>query len=258
MQSLYPSTTNKAVSGIGKVIVITSGKGGTGKTTTTAAVASCLAALGHKTLAVDCDIGLRNLDVSLSMSDFAGTDFLDVVDERVELSDAVHEHPSIENLFFLSAPATTSAADIDAEKMADFVAAARDAFDFTLLDCPAGIGTGFRLAAQNADTAVIVSTSDVSSIRDASVTAQQLADMELGEIRLLINRYNRRRAKQWRETVDDLIDSAGAQLIGIVREDISVPDAVSDETPLILYSGAGAAQDFLATARRLAGEELPI
>jgi septum site-determining protein MinD len=142
--------------------------------------------------------------------------------------------------------------------MARLIANARENFEYTIIDCPAGLGAGFRLAAQSADTAVIVATGDVSAIRDASVAAARLTDMKISEVRLLVNRFDGRRARRLRETVDDLIDDAGARLIGIVREDARVPDAVSDDTPLVLYGGTGAARDFLDTARRLTGEELPI
>jgi septum site-determining protein MinD len=192
------------------------------------------------------------------MSDFTVTDLLDVLENRVALSEAAHEHPKIPNLFFLAAPASASPEEIDADKMALLIADARENFEYTVIDCPAGIGAGFRLAAKSADAAIIVATGDVSSIRDASVAVARLIDMTIPEVRLLVNRFDGRRARRLRETVDDMIDDAGARLIGIVREDERVPDAVSDDTPLVLYGGTGAARDFLDVARRLTGEELPI
>jgi len=244
--------------GTGKLIVITSGKGGTGKTTTTAAVSSCLAALGHRTLAIDCDIGLRNLDVSLAMSDFAVKDFLDVLSGEVELADAMHEHPHIPNLFFLAAPAFAAPEDIPPDKLHNMLDLARESFDYVIIDCPAGLGAGFRLAASYADLAVIVATGDASSLRDASRAVTELSELGIAEIRLLINRFNRPHARRWNLNIDDFIDAAGARLLGVVREDPRVSDAICGESPLVLYATKGAAMDFLSAARRLAGEELPI
>ena len=243
---------------MGQVIVITSGKGGTGKTTTAATISSCLAALGHRTLAIDCDIGLRNLDVSLAMQDFAVTDFLDVLDGRMTLDEAAHEHPRLPSLFFLAAPTSAAPEDIDMAKMNALLRTARAAFDFTILDCPAGLGSGFRLAAASADTAVVVATGEAASLRDASAAVTRLAEMNISEIRLLINRFDRAHAQRWRDSIDEMIDDTGAQLIGVVREDKHVPDAVSGETPLVLHATGGAALDFLSAARRLTGETVPI
>jgi septum site-determining protein MinD len=207
---------------------------------------------------VDCDAGLRNLDISLGMSDFAVADIADVTDGGMSVADAAHEHPLIPGLFFLSAPGFLPPEEIDPQAMARLLEEARDGFDYCLFDAPAGLGAGFSLAASGADTAVIVATGDVSSLRDAQRTAETLRDMGTGELRLLINRLSRRGWDALRATLDDVVDHVGARLIGVVREDPAVSLSANTDTPLVLYEDRGAARDFLDTARRIAGEPLPI
>jgi septum site-determining protein MinD len=243
---------------MGKIIAVTSGKGGTGKTTSVAAIASCLAALGHKTLVVDCDVGLRNLDLSLGMSDFTVADFSDVAEGRAETADAAREHPRIPNLFFLAAPAYRTPTDIDADAMRSMLRKTSEEYEFTLADAPAGIGRGFANAAEAADTAVIVSMCDLSSIRDAARTADELRRMDIPEVRLLLNRVSGKTLRAMPMSVDEIIDSVGAQLLGIVRNDFAVPIAASNDAPLILFETRGAGRDFLDIARRLRGEDIPI
>jgi septum site-determining protein MinD len=243
---------------MGKIIAVTSGKGGTGKTTTVAAVASCLAALGHRSLVVDCDIGLRNLDIALGMSDFAVSDFSDVAEGRAEPGTAAREHPSVPGLFFLSAPAYRAPADIDRAAMNGMLEALRGEYEFILLDAPAGIGRGFELAAAGADMAVVVSTCDPSSIRDAARTADELRRLKLREVRLIINRVSGRVLRDAPMSIDEMIDAIGARLLGIVRDDPGVPNAAAADAPLILYEWRGAANGFLDIARRLRGEDIPI
>jgi septum site-determining protein MinD len=243
---------------MGKIISITSGKGGTGKTSLVAAVGSCLAALGHRTLVLDCDIGLRNLDIALGMSDFAVSDFTDVAEERVELTTAAREHPRIPRLFFLAAPAYRAPADIDRAAMSKLLGQVKREYEYILLDAPAGIGDGFALAASSSDIGVIVCTCDASSIRDAARTAEELRKMKLKEIRLVLNRVSSRGLRALPMTVDEMIDSVGARLLGIVRNDDNVSSASSGDEPLVLYETRGACEDFLDIARRLTGEDIPI
>ena len=243
---------------MGKVVVVASGKGGTGKTTAVAAVSSCLAALGYRTLCIDCDAGLRNLDISLCMTDFAVSDFTDVLDGLLSLEDACVEHPKIKNLFFLPAPAFTGPEEIVSDAMTELLAAAKESFDYCLIDSPAGIGAGFRLASHGADMAIIVSTGDISSIRDAQRAAELASEMGIRETRLLVNRVNPRTFNKINTTVDDVIDDVSAQLIGVVSEDESVFLSVHNDTPLILAKPKTAARQFLDVARRLTGETLPL
>ena len=243
---------------LGQVIVITSGKGGTGKTTACAAISSCLAALGFKTLAIDCDVGLRNLDISLGMSDFAVSDMADVTEGRTALMDSVHEHPKLLGLYFLSAPLYKPESSISQTAAAALFEKARECFDFVLVDSPAGIGSGFELAARDADSAIVVATANPASIRNAGRAVEVLEELGQHNIRLLINLVDKAGWHRYKTTIDDIIDAIGVRLIGIVRNDNAVPTAAVDEALLVLHSRGRAAHGFLDVARRLCGEELPV
>jgi septum site-determining protein MinD len=243
---------------MGKVIVVASGKGGTGKTTSVGAIASCLAALGHKTLCIDCDAGLRNLDIIIGMSEYAVTDFSDVLEGFVELREACVEHPKIPGLFFIPAPAFRGPGDIDPQSMSALIQRVREEFDYCLIDSPAGIGSGFRLAAKDADMALVVTVGDLSSIRDAQRVVDELLGLGVNEVRLIVNRISLPFLRRIGTTVDDMIDNVGARLIGIVEEDPGVSMASNTETPLILHEDKRAARQFLDIARRLTGERLPL
>lgn len=241
---------------MGKVFVVISGKGGTGKTTTSAAVSSCLAALGHRVLCVDFDAGLKNLDISLGMSDFAVLDFVDVMRGRAELMDACTEHTQIDNLFFLSAPSFCNHDGIDRDAIERFYDICREEFEFIFIDCPAGIGTGFRLAVASADAAIVVTTGDGASMRDAGQAAQNARDFGIDDVRLVVNRIRPRHLRRVRTTVDDVIDTVGARLLGLVMEDQSVYLSADTGVPLVLYSRKRAAMQYLKIARRLRGERI--
>lgn len=243
---------------MGKVIVVASGKGGTGKTTSVGAVSSCLAALGHKTLCVDCDAGLRNLDIIIGMSDYAVTDFSNVLEGQVGLQDACTEHPKISGLYFLPAPAFRGPEDIDPNRMSLLMKQIKDQFDFCLIDSPAGVGPGFRLAAQHTDMALIVAICDMSSMRDGQRVVEELRNMDITEIRLIINRVNIRNLRRIGVTADDVIDTVSARLIGLVEEDEAVFLSSNTETPLILYENKKAALQYLQIARRITGERIPL
>lgn len=242
---------------MGKIAVVISGKGGTGKTTTVAAVSSCLAALGHRTLCVDCDAGLKNLDIALGMTEFAVTDFADVLDGTIPLLDAVREHPRIADLYFLSAPALRPPEEFRADAMASFIGDVRGEFDFCLLDAPSGLGAGFKLAAACADLAIVVTTGEASCIRDAQRAAESAEELCAPELRLIVNRVRPRDYKNTGATVDNVIDAVGARLLGVVAEDRAVMLAAQSGIPLILYKRRRAAYHFLDVARRVAGEEIP-
>lgn len=237
-------------------IVVTSGKGGTGKTSVTGGLASCLAALGHKVLCIDMDIGLRNLDLSLGMSDRALMDFTDVVEGRCSLSRAVVEHPVVKNLFLLTAPLTPR--PIGESAMQALIRESKESFDFILMDSPAGLGSGFRLAVCAADRALVVSTTDPSALRDAQRTVSELRSKLPGRIHLVVNRVQPRLLKKLQTTIDDAMDTAGLPLIGVVPEDQAVPLAAGKGQPLILFSKKGAAIAYLNITKRLLGQYVPV
>ena len=242
---------------MGTVIVVTSGKGGTGKTSLTGGVASCLAALGQKVLCIDLDIGLRNLDISLGMTDRALMDFTDVLEGRCTLERSAVEHPVIRGLYLLTAPVRPTPVAMDEEKMRAMLLQARQRFDYILIDSPAGLGSGFRLATCGADRAVVVSTNDASSLRDAQRTVVELG-RRLDTIHLVMNRIQPKLLRRLRTTIDDAMDAAGLPLLGVVPEDSQVILAANTGEPLILFSRKGAALAYLNIAKRLMGQRVPL
>lgn len=242
---------------MGTVIVVTSGKGGTGKTSLTGGVASCLAALNRRTLCMDMDIGLRNLDISLGMTDRALMDFTDVMAGRCALERAAVEHPVIQGLYLLTAPVRPPAEGLEPERMQALLQRAREQFDYILVDSPAGLGSGFRLAVSGANRGIVVSTNDASALRDAQRTVVEL-DRELETIHLVMNRIQPKLMRRLHATIDDAMDAAGLPLLGVVPEDPKVILAANSGEPLILFSRRGAALAYLNIAKRLMGERIPL
>ena len=242
---------------MGQVIAITSGKGGTGKTTLCAALGTALAAGGKRVLCIDADVGLRNLDISLGMAQLAPVSFADVLAGRYRLAEAT-AHPSVPGLYLLTAPVAEKPETIRFQDFAAMLDEVRRSFDFCLIDSPAGIGDGFHLATLFADRILIVATPDPASMRDAAGTADQLHLMGKERIKLVVNRVTPAlfRALHW--TVDDMMDEIGLQLCGIVPEDDSVVLSAAENVPLLLYTDQGAALGCLHIARRLCGEKLPL
>ena len=239
---------------MGQVIAVISGKGGTGKTSLTAGVAACLAAEGQKVLCIDCDMGLRNLDLSLGLADEATVAFTDVMDGLYTLEDAV-THPRIPGLDLLTAPVTKLPEDVDQEAFGRLFEEVRAQYDWCLIDAPAGVGVGFQLATRYADELVVVAVADPASMRDAARAADliELQDRPDRPMRLVVNRVSRRMYRKLRATVDDVMDGVGLPLLGIVPDDISVTLAAAASEPLILYTSRGASVACLHIARRLCG-----
>ena len=238
------------------VIAVTSGKGGTGKTSLVGAVSSCLAALGHPTLCIDMDVGLRNLDLSLGLSDRALMDFTDVVQGRCPLEKAVVGHPQIQGLFLLTAPFSLPQG-VAEEAMLDLLFQARQKFDYILLDAPAGLGEGFRLSVCGCDRAIVVSTTDASALRDAQRTVTELMT-QVGTIHLVVNRVQPKLLKKLHTTIDDAMDAAGLPLLGVVPEDNRVMLAANQGIPLILSANKGAAVAYRNIALRIDGQRVPL
>ena len=239
----------------GTAIVIASGKGGTGKTSLTGGVAACLARLGRKVLCIDMDIGLRNLDISLGMTDRALMDFSDVVEGRCPLSRAAVSHPDLPDLHLLTAPTRVSPG-VTPQGVAALLNTARALYDYILLDAPAGLDIGFQLACCAADRAIVVATSDASSLRDAQRTVGELGHIH--QVHLVMNRVQPKLLRQMRTTIDDAMDTAGLPLLGVVPEDKQVILAANTGRPVILTSRRGAANAYLNIAKRLNGQRAPI
>ena len=242
---------------MGELIAVLSGKGGTGKTSVCAAVSTALARMGHKVLAIDCDMGLQNLDISLGLSDTGAISFVDVCEGGYRLDQAAKHH-RFETLSFLTAPLNRTAESIDDEGFRDMVRSAKREFDYIFLDAPAGIDGGFSLAAKYADRCLIVTGADPAAIRDASRAAQRLELMGKTDVKLIVNRVSRKLFSTMSVTVDDVMDNAGLPLIGVVPEDQHVTLAAAFGTPLIAYTNRGAAKACEAIAKRLEGRHVPL
>lgn len=242
---------------MGSVIVVTSGKGGVGKTSLTAGIGTGLAGLGRTVLCIDMDIGLRNLDISLGMTDAVLMDFTDVMTGKCTLERATAPHPGIPNLYLLTAPLTLPGEELREEDLKALLDQARDLYDDILLDCPAGIGSGFRLATRFADRALVVATTDPSSLRDAQRVVGQLSST-ISNIRLVVNRVQPRLLRRLGSTIDDVMDSTGLPLLGIVPEDPQVVLSASAGRALLQTSRKGAAVAYLNVAKRLTGQRVPL
>lgn len=242
---------------MGTSIVITSGKGGTGKTSVTGGIASCLAAMGYRVLCMDLDIGLRNLDMTLGMSDQALMDFSDVIYHRCSLEEAVVEHRKIKNLFLLTAPINATASNFDHLDLMTLIGQIKRSFDYCLIDCPAGIDAGFRLATCGADRAIVVSTTEPASLRDAQQTVSKLRTRNL-PIHLVVNKLSKKLLRRLRTNIDDAMDTAGLPLLGIIPEDDQVPVCGGLGKPVILHEKRGAAAAYYNLARRLTGQRVPL
>ena len=173
--------------GVAQVLAVISGKGGTGKTSLCAGIASCLAMDGLRVLCIDLDVGLRNLDIALGMQDVAVLPFTALMRGEYSLQQAT-QHPTLANLFLLTAPVTEDPETIDAEAFGRLLDAARDAFDWILLDAPAGVGALFRMATRYADEAAVVALADPASQRDAARAAELLLQEREIPARLIVNR----------------------------------------------------------------------
>ena len=242
---------------MGKIIAVVSGKGGTGKTSFTANVGIALAEMGLRVLCVDCDITLRNLDLALGLSDSAMMDFCDVAKGRCALENATVSHRKYSCLHLLTAPQTADALEVSQKQMLRLADEIRQNYDFCLIDAPAGLGLGFRLATFCADSVVVVTTTDASALRDAQRTVMELSRFPRGSVHLAVGRVQKKMLKALHTTIDDAIDMAGLPLIGVIPEDNDVPAALNRGIALRDFNFY-AARAYENIARRLQGEKVPL
>ncbi len=242
---------------MGEAIAILSGKGGTGKTSVCAGLSTALAQDGKKVLCLDCDVGLRNLDISLGLEQAPALSFLDVSQGGYTLEQAA-AHPDFPGLFFLTAPMNCPAGAIDPAAFGEMLHGARERFDYVFLDAPAGIDAGFHLAAAYADRILLVTGPDPAAVRDACRTGEQLELMGKIGVRLIVNRVDSDLIYAMNLTVDDVMDRSGLPLLGIVPEDYNVTLAAAFSKPLLTYTKRGAAAACRRIAKRIEGYPVPI
>ena len=243
---------------MGEVLAVLSGKGGTGKTSVCAGMATALAESGKKVLCIDCDVGLRNLDISLGLSDSGALSFRDVCSGSYPL-DRAERHPDYNGLSFLTAPMNCAVEEIDPDAFCAVLREARRAFDYIFLDAPAGVDAGFRLVTAGADRCVVVTGAGPAAIRDACRVGELLELAGKQNVRMVVNRVDRELLSAVRLTIDDVMDTAGLPLLGVVLEDPNVTLAASFGKPLLGYARrCEAAKAFRRIARRVQGFPEPM
>lgn len=242
---------------MGEIIAVLSGKGGTGKTSVCAGVATALAQMGEQVLCIDCDVGLRNLDIALGLSEVGTLSFTEVSCGDYGL-DMTTRHPVFPNLAFLTAPMNCPMEDIDQAAFGKMLNDARRQYHYIFLDAPAGIEAGFTMAARHADRVILVTGADPASVRDASRAAEVLELMEKTNVRLVVNRISKKMAAAMDLTVDDVMDRAGLPLLGLVPEDANMVLAAAFKQPLLGYTQKGAAAACRRIAKRIQGFSVPV
>jgi septum site-determining protein MinD len=242
----------------GRAIVITSGKGGVGKTTATANLGLGLAKNDRKVVLVDGDIGLRNLDIIMGLENRIVYHLIDVVRGRCQLRQALVKDKRFPHLALLPASQVDQKEAVNPDQMRELIAQLKEDFDFVLIDCPAGIEQGFRNAVAGADEAIIITTPDVSPVRDADRVIG-LLQQSLGDPQLIINRMSTRMVRRG-DMLDqqDVLDILAVHLLGIVPEDEEVVVAGNRGTPVVLNEKSWSGQAYERIARRMLGEEVSI
>ena len=242
----------------GRVIVMTSGKGGVGKTTATANIGLGLAKHGRKTVLIDGDIGLRNLDIILGLENRIVYHLVDVVRGRCQVRQALVKDKRVPELSLLPASQVDQKDAVNPDQMRELVGQLKEDHDFILIDCPAGIEQGFRNAVAGADEGIVITTPDVSPVRDADRVIGLLQN-ELGNPQLIINRMSSDLVKRG-DMLDqqDVLDILAVHLLGIVPEDEEVVVAGNRGAPVILNKHAESGQAYNRIVRRLLGEDVPI
>lgn len=241
-----------------QALVITSGKGGVGKTTTCANLGVALASMGSKVVMVDADIGLRNLDVVMGLENRIVYDLVDVVEGYCRLRQALIKDKRVDGLFLLPAAQTKDKNAVNPEQMKELISALKEEHDFILVDCPAGIEQGFRNAIAGADRAIIVTTPEVSAVRDADRITGLLEAAGFEKPELIINRLKPKLvARGDMMDIPDIIDILAIDLLGVVPDDDYIVVSTNRGEPAVMVDTSRAGQAYRNIARRIKGEEVP-
>jgi len=241
-----------------KVITITSGKGGVGKTTTTANLGVSLARMGKKVVVIDADIGLRNLDVVMGLENRIVYDLVDIVEGRSKIRQAMIKHKQFPHLYLIPSAQTRDKTAVSPSDMVRLCTQLRTEFDFILIDSPAGIERGFRNALAPADEVLIVTNPEVSAVRDADRIIGLIEAENKGPARLILNRVKMDMVRRGEMlSADDVTDILAIKIIGIIPEDEHVIPASNSGIPITLNESSRAGIAFRNIARRLNGEEVP-
>lgn len=244
---------------MGEAIVVTSGKGGVGKTTTSANLGTALALLGKKVCMVDTDIGLRNLDVVMGLENRIVYDLIDVAEGRCRVNQALIKDKRFDELYMLPAAQTKDKNDVSPEQVRQIVDSLKPDFDYIVIDCPAGIEQGFRNAIAGATQAIVVTTPENAAVRDADRVIGLLEKSHISSPKLVINRIrpNMMRSGDMLE-IDDICQVLAIDLIGIVPDDEMVIKAANQGEPTVMNPNSRAAIAYRNIARRMLGETVPL
>ncbi|OCL25268.1 septum site-determining protein MinD [Orenia metallireducens] len=243
----------------GKAYVITSGKGGVGKTTTTANLGTGLAKLGKKVVLIDADIGLRNLDVVLGLENRIVYDIVDVVEGNCRLEQALIKDKRYSSLCLLPAAQTRDKTAVTPEQMIELTDQLREDFDYIIIDCPAGIEQGFKNAIAGADEAIVVTTPEVSAVRDADRIVGMLEAEGVHDPQLIINRVRIDMINRGdMMDIEDMIEILAIKLLGIVPEDEKIVVSTNKGEPVVLAENSRSGEAFWNITRRIEGEEVPL
>ena len=243
----------------GKTIVVTSGKGGVGKTTTVANLGTTLAKRKHSVVMLDADIGLRNLDVVMGLENRIVYNIVDIIEGKCRKAQAMIRDRKLSNLYIIPAAQTREKNAVNPEQMKELCAELASEFDYVIIDCPAGIEQGFKNAVAGADTAVVVTTPEVSAIRDADRVIGLLEAGMLRNIHLIINRLNVKMVKRGdMMSTEDIISLLSVPLLGVVPESEEVVISTNRGIPLVHERGSKAGAAFRRIADRLNGDSIPI
>ncbi len=240
-------------------IVVTSGKGGVGKTTTTANLGVALALLGKKVAVVDADIGLRNLDVILGLENRIVYDLVHVIEGTCRMKQALIRDKRAEGLYLMPAAQTRDKDAVTPQQMRDLVGRLKEEFDYVLVDCPAGIEQGFKNAVAGADRALIVTTPEVSAIRDADRIIGMVEAAELPEPQLIINRYRSEMVQAGdMMNKDDILEILAVPLVGIIPDHQDIIVSANRGVPVSFDDESLVGEAYRLVARRLTGEDIPV
>jgi septum site-determining protein MinD len=240
---------------LGRAIVLTSGKGGVGKTTTTANLGTALASRGARVVLVDADVGLRNLDIVLGLENRVKHHLLDVLEERVSIEDALIDDKRSENLCLLAAAQTREKDEVETPKMQALILSLRERFDYVLIDCPAGIELGFKNAVAGAEEAIVICTPEVSAVRDVDRVVGLLGNRFRPQ--LVINRLRPQLVKKGKMlSVDDVNGILHLPLLGVIADEPEIIVTTNRGEPLALRKDTPTGAAYHTIAARVAGEDV--
>lgn len=242
---------------LGKAIVITSGKGGVGKTTTSANLGTALAMEGKRVVVVDADIGLRNLDVVMGLENRIVYDIVDVVEKNCRLKQALIRDKRFDNLYLLPAAQTKDKSALKPEQMLELITDLKEEFDYIIIDSPAGIEQGFQYSIAGADKALIITTPEISAVRDADRVIGILEANEIEEPKLIVNRIRPDMVKRGDMLdIEDILDILAIDLIGVVADDQEIVISTNRGEPTVIEGKSLAGKAYRNIGKRIMGEEV--